>query len=86
MPGTEFRTDANERQALEEYASRVYPVVGTRRMGRDERAVVASDSRVNGVRGLRVLDGSVMPKMTSANTNAAAYMVVEKAAQMMRTG
>jgi len=49
-------------------------------MGSDDRAVVDPSLRVKGVEGLRVIDASVMPKITSANTNAATLMIGEKGA------
>ena len=64
-------------------SSTVYHLVGTCRMGSDANAVVDSALRVNGVQGLRVVDASVMPKITSANTNAATLMIAEKAAALM---
>lgn len=84
VPGPEYQTEAEILAALQKYAGSVYHLVGTCRMGRDSRAVVAPDLRVNGVRGLRVADASVMPKMPSANTNAATYMIAEKAATLIR--
>lgn len=84
VPGSEYQSEAEILSALRKFAGTVYHLVGTCRMGRDDRAVVAPDLRVNGVRGLRVVDASVMPKMTSANTNAATYMIAEKAAAMIR--
>lgn len=60
--------------------------VGTCKMGplRDPLAVVDHELRVHGVRGLRVVDASVIPKVTSGNTNAPVIMIGEKAAQLIR--
>ena len=61
----------------------VFHPVGTCRMGADDDAVVDPELRVRGVDGLRVIDASVMPTMTSANTNAAAIMIGEKGAALV---
>lgn len=61
----------------------VFHAVGTCRMGADDLAVVDPRLRVRGVDGLRVADASVMPTITSANTNAASLMIGEKAADLI---
>ena len=53
-------------------------------MGSDARAVVDSNLKVNGLDGLHVVDASVMPKITSANTNAATLMIAEMAAAIIK--
>ncbi len=84
VPGDDVTTDEDILAAVRKAASTVYHLVGTCRMGSDAGAVVDPQLRVNGVEGLRVIDASVMPRITSANTNAPTYMIAEKAAAMIR--
>jgi choline dehydrogenase len=66
----------------ETLASYCHPV-GTCRIGVDDMAVVDTDLRVHGIAGLRVADGSVIPSIPSANTNATVYAIAERAAELI---
>lgn len=84
VPGEGVRTDA-ELQAFARQAARsAYHPVGTCRMGTNESAVVDPQLRVRHVDGLRVCDSSIMPRLISSNTNAAAIMIGEKASDLVR--
>ena len=84
MWSTETRSDADIEALLRQRADTIYHPVGTCRMGADAQAVVDAQLRVHGMQGLRVVDVSIMPTLTSGNTNAPAMMIAEKAAQMMQ--
>jgi choline dehydrogenase len=68
---------------VREVAETTYHPVGTCKMGSDAMAVVDDQLRVHGIDGLRVADASIMPTLTSGNTNAPSIMIGEKAADMM---
>ena len=83
LPGPDVKTDADWLDYARERGGTVYHPVGTCRMGADQQAVVDERLRVRGVDGLRVIDASVMPRLVSTNTNAAAIMIGEKGAAMV---
>ncbi|MBT7770103.1 MAG: choline dehydrogenase, partial [Rhodospirillales bacterium] len=82
-PGPECVSDDDFLAFLDKRARTSYHPVGTCRMGADAEAVVDARLRVNGVQGLRVVDGSIMPALVSGNTNAPIIMIGEKAADMI---
>ena len=82
-PGPEVKTDEELAIAAGDIGTTIFHPVGTCRMGSDDGAVVDPRLRVNGVQGLRVADASVMPTITSGNTNAPTLMVAEKGAAMI---
>ena len=84
-PGLRFQTEEELAQAAGLIGTTIFHPVGTCRMGRrdDPAAVVDSELRVIGVDGLRVVDASIMPFITSGNTNSPTLMIAEKAAQMI---
>ncbi|WP_306258647.1 GMC family oxidoreductase [Pararhizobium sp. IMCC21322] len=84
IPGAAHQSDDEILTAIRQSAGTVYHLVGTCRMGSDQKAVVDPQLRVNGIDSLRVIDASVMPTIPSANTNAAAYMIAEKGAAMVQ--
>ncbi|WP_111512589.1 GMC family oxidoreductase [Mycobacterium kyogaense] len=73
----------NDRDWLTETESSIWHAVGTCRMGLDEKSVVDPQLRVHGIDGLRVVDASVMPTITSGNTNAPTMMIAHRAAGLM---
>jgi choline dehydrogenase len=85
LPGTRRNTRDDLIRFAREAGGTVFHPVGTCRMGSDERSVVDPALKVRGVQRLRVIDASVMPEMVSANTNAAAILIGEKGADLVRT-
>ncbi|HEY1797799.1 MAG TPA: GMC family oxidoreductase N-terminal domain-containing protein [Stellaceae bacterium] len=84
VPGLDIKTDDDFAQFARTNGTNVFHPVGTCKMGTDPMAVVDSRLRVHGVGGLRVIDASIMPGVTTGNTNAPTIMIGEKGAAMIR--
>ena len=87
-PGVQFQTDDELARLAGDIGTTIFHPVGTCKMGRadDPTAVVDSELRVFGVAGLRIADASVMPSITSGNTNSPTLMIAERAAEWLRQG
>jgi len=83
LPGLEFAADEDLAREAGNIATTIFHPVGTCKMGDDPMAVVDDRLRVQGLAGLRVVDASVMPTITSGNTNAPTIMIAEKASDMI---
>ena len=82
-PGINIQDDEELVKAASNYAQTIFHPVGTCKMGNDENSVVSDELKVHGVENLRVIDASVMPNITSGNTNAPTIMIAEKGADMI---
>ena len=82
-PGTSANSDDEILAWVRQAAETTYHPVGTCKMGADAMAVVDAQLRVHGIDGLRIADASIMPTLTSGNTNAPSIMIGEKAADMV---
>ena len=86
VPGTEYQTDEELAKAAGDVGTTIFHPVGTCKMGRtdDHLAVVDSRLRVIGLEGVRIVDASIMPTITSGNTSSPTIMIAAKGSQMIR--
>ena len=83
-PGPDLSSTEELLHAAAELGTTIFHPVGTCKMGNDPMAVVNDRLSVNGIRGLRVIDASIMPRITSGNTNAPTVMIAEKGARFIQ--
>ncbi|MDE1157587.1 MAG: GMC family oxidoreductase N-terminal domain-containing protein [Neorhizobium sp.] len=82
-PGSAYETDADLEAAAGEIGTTIFHPVGTARMGSDPDSVVDIRLKMRGLQKLRIADASIMPNITSGNTNSPTIMIAEKAAEMI---
>ena len=82
-PGLDAVSDADLADAAGDIGTTIFHPVGTVRMGADEAAPLDAALRMRGISRLRVVDASVMPAITSGNTNSPTIMIAEKASDMI---
>ena len=85
-PGIDCHSEEELMRAAGDLGTTIFHPVGTCRMGSDPLAVVDDRLRVSGIRGLRVIDASIMPRITSGNTNAPTVMIAEQGARFILAG
>ncbi len=87
-PGAQFESDEDLAKLAGDIGTTIFHPVGTCKMGHDDDRMAVLNARlaVRGVAGLVVADASVMPRITSGNTNAPTLMIAERAAQWLRYG
>jgi len=82
-PGINITDNETLAKEAGKYANTIFHPVSTCRMGNDEKAVVNDKLIAHGLENLRIVDASIMPHITSGNTNAPTIMIAEKAADMI---
>ena len=82
-PGINIQNDEELVKAGSLFTQTIFHPVGTCKMGNDENSVVSDNLKVHGIENLRIIDASIMPNITSGNTNAPTIMIAEKGADMI---
>ncbi len=82
-PGIQFKDNQSLAKEAGKFANTIFHPVSTCKMGNDENSVVSDNLKVKGINNLRVVDASVMPTITSGNTNAPTMMIAEKASDLI---
>ena len=85
VPGLETQSNEDISTFIRSTAESLYHPVGTCKMGNDSMSVVDSKLQVHGLKGLRVVDASIMPNIIGGNTNSPTIMIAEKAADMIKS-
>ena len=85
-PGIHIQDNEELVKAASDYAQTIFHPVGTCKMGSDDHSVVNDKLSVHGIENLRVIDASIMPNITSGNTNAPTIMIAEKGSDMILNG
>jgi choline dehydrogenase len=84
LPGRQLHTESELLRAAGDIGTTLFHPAGTCKMGSDDKAVVDERLRVHGIAGLRVVDASIMPAITSGNINSPTVMIAEKASDMIK--
>jgi choline dehydrogenase-like flavoprotein len=82
-PGIQFQSDEELKKVAGDIGTTIFHPVGTCAMGSSNSSVTDEELKVSGVEGLRIADASIMPSITSGNTNAPTLMIAEKASEMI---
>ena len=85
-PGIHIEDNEELVKAASDYAQTIFHPVGTCKMGNDNHSVVNDELKVHGIENMRVIDASIMPNITSGNTNAPTIMIAEKGSDMILKG
>ena len=83
LPGKKIESDKDLLNAARNLGTTIFHPVGTCKMGSDSLSVVNDRLQVHGIKNLRVVDASIMPRITSGNTNAPTVMIAEKGAEFI---
>lgn len=83
LPGSAIQTQEELEEAAGNIGTTIFHPVGTCKMGIDSQAVVDPQLRVHGLESIRIIDASIMPSITSGNTNSPTIMIAEKGARMI---